>query len=547
MTKNAVIFIIIYILTSCTVKKVYTPVTVISNSIISKNLKLSKGYNKNWEFKDILLDTVSGISLQRAYDDILTNKANKKVIVALIDMTVEINHIGLKKHIWENKNEIPNNNIDDDNNGYIDDINGWNFLGNQKKENNEFVNYEYTRILKKYNHIFKNKMLEEISFKDSLNYIIYKKAEKKYNEKLVFAQKDIDYIKMVQKGKKQSEELIAKYLNNEYNMSDLDSLKKIYSNDEELQRMIKRKSNFIINGFSDNYISIYKLKAQERIDKLLNLEYNDRTIQKDNVNDLNDIKYGSNIFNSNSELLDHGTKMAGNIIKVGQKNEIKIMPLTVSAYGDEHDKDIALAIRYAVNNGAKIINMSFAKEFSLHQKWVLEAIKYAENQNVLIVSAASNENENLDDHNTNWFPNDHDYFNYNEITDNFLNVGSSGMYVDENLKSSFSNYGKNEVDIFAPGENIYTTYPNNKFNNSYGGTSSAAAITSGVAALVFSYYPKLTASQVKHILMDSGLEYTFDVNTPTNEDKNKKTPFNKLSKSGKVLNAYNALILAEKE
>ena len=189
--------------------------------------------------------------------------------------------------------------------------------------------------------------------------------------------------------------------------------------------------------------------------------------------------------------------------------------------------------------------MSFSKRFSLQPKLVLDAIEYAASKNVLIVNGAANDGENIDIKFNNRFPNDHDYFNNVEVSDNFLRVGSSGLYLDNSLRSSFSNFGKSEVDVFAPGEYIFTTFTSNNFDLVYGGTSSSTAITSGVAALLYSYYPNLTASQIKHILMDSGIEYTTEVSTPTKEDKSKTTPFNKLSKSGKVLNAYNALIMAE--
>ncbi len=519
----------------------------ISSSSIQDTLKnRSKIVLKNWHFKDIKIDTLPGISLERAYDSLLSNKKTKEVVIAIIDMEIDIDHKGLQSFIWQNNAEIPNNGLDDDKNGYVDDIHGWNFLGNTKGENNRFVNYEYTRILRKYNPLFENRTIEDIKPKDSLLFIIYQRAKKKYEERTKYANEEVEYIEMVSKGKNDAEKVLANYFKNDnYTIKDLDSLKKLYPKNKYLQKMIRRKSNFIKWDYTNEYMKDYQLKTDERIKKLLNLEYNDREIQGDNPKDISDKGYGNHILNSNISLLQHGTKMAGAIVNIGFKNEIKIMPLAISAYGDEHDKDIALAIRYAVDNGAKVINMSFAKEFSLHPKWVLDAIKYADENNVLIVHAASNENENIDDQNITCFPNDHDYFNTLEVSQNFLNVGASGKILNKNLKSSFSNYGKTEVDVFAPGENIYTTEPNNKYSNHSRGTSLASAITSGVAGLIRSYYPNLTASQVKHILMDSGLEYTFKVKTPTKEDKNKMTPFNQLSKSGKVINAYNALLMAE--
>lgn len=544
--KSSLIFITIVAFSSCQQTIMNKPIKY-DGKILQKKIKLESSEDfRNWYIKDILLDTIAGISLTRSYDSLLNNKKNKEVIVAVIDMPIEINHSGLVDDIWVNKNEIPNNLIDDDKNGYIDDIHGWNFLNNLKGENNYFVNYEYTRIIRKFNVLFEDKTIDDIEPKDTALFKVYKKAKNIYNFRKEYAIEDLEYIRNVHKWKKEAEKNISNYLKKEkYGLKDLDSLKRLFKKNKKLQEAILQKTNFIKWEYTDSYIKDYKLKAKERIDKLLNISYNDRGIQGDNPDDLNNIKYGTPNFSVNTTLLDHGTKMAGIIKSISQKKEIKIMPLAVSAYGDEHDKDIALAIRYAVDNGAKVINMSFSKLLSLKPEWVLNAIKYANSKNVLIVNGAANDGQDIDKKFNNRFPNDHSYFNDSEVSDNFIRVGSNGIYVDKNLKSSFSNYGKNEVDLFAPGEYIYTTFPNNEFDIIYGGTSASTAVTSAIAGLVFSYYPNLTASQVKHILMNSGLEYNFEVLTPTSEDENKKTPFNQLSKSGKVLNAYNALIMAD--
>ena len=191
----------------------------------------------------------------------------------------------------------------------------------------------------------------------------------------------------------------------------------------------------------------------------------------------------------------------------GISNNLKIMSLPIASYGDEHDKDIALAIRYAVNNGAKVINMSFGKDFSLHKEWVFDAIKYAEKNNVLIVTSAGNSGTNLNEYNDS-YPNDN-INNNEEVADNFLMIGASTNKADKDLYATFSNYGNIDVDVFAPGYKMYSTFAQDyKYDVIRGGTSTSSAVTSGVAALLFSYYPDLTASQVKHIIMDSGVEYT---------------------------------------
>ena len=538
------ILIFTLLFTGCKSWVNHSLISLESNNGLKKKLKIDL---KNWHFKDIIKDTIPGISLERVYDELLQNKTGKDVIVAVIDMEVDIDHKELQGKIWTNLKEIFNNNIDDDQNGYIDDIYGWNFLGNAQGENNRFVNYEYTRILKRFNSKFKDKSSGEISPNDSINFKIYGLAQKYYNNRMRFAVEDSAYANMIFNSMTGSKMAISNYLKNEnYSIKKLDSLKLVYPEDKELQKYIRRLTGFIKNGYTQQYIDNYKLNAEERINKLLNLEYDDRIIQGDDSDNISDLDYGNNILNANIDFFDHGTKMAGIISNIGLKGEIKIMSLSISSYGDEHDKDIALAIRYAVDNGAKVINISFGKEFSLHYEWVADAIKYAEKNNVLLVSSAGNDGINLDNKPYLHFPNDHNYFKEDEISNNFLKVGSSGKILDKSFKLTYSNYGKKEVDVFAPGQNIYTTLPNNKYTNSAGGTSSASAITSGVAALIYSYYPNLTAYQVKKKIMDSGLEYNVEVSTPTEKDKNKTRPFNQLSKSGKVVNVYNAFLLADK-
>ena len=510
--------------------------------ISSENLKL-------WHFKDVELDSVPGISLNRAYKSIIPKIGlGKEVIVAIIDMPINIQHEDLKKSIWVNKKEIPNNNKDDDKNGYVDDVNGWNFIGNKNNQVSKFVNYEYTRFIKKYKSIFENNTIT-----DSLLYKTYLRAKNKYENRLQYAIKDTNYINVQQRAKVTAIKTLRKFFKDEdYSIKELDSVKKLYPNDSVLKLHIKWMKAFIKYGFTKEYIKQYKLKADERLNKLLNLNYNDRIVMGDDSDDIKDRDYGSPHIDTYNGFFDHGTKVAGLIAArrnnhIGAKgisDNIKIMPLCISAFGDEHDKDIALAIHYAVDNGAKVINMSFGKEFSLYKEWVFDAIKYAEKNNVLIVKSAGNNGKDLKKFEV--YPNDNDYQNSKEIADNFLMVGATNYNINQKMLPSFSNYGSNNVDVFAPGYKMYTTIATKeKYETITGGTSTSSAIASGVASLIRSYYPNLTASQVKHILMDSGLEYTFKVKTPTKEDKNKMTPFNQLSKSGKVVNAYNALLMAE--
>lgn len=544
-----VLFIMLF--SKCKTESEYLPISINSSENFKKS-EILEDQKYFWHHKDIIDDSIPGVSLEKAYNTVLREKKGKEVVVAVIDMSIDINHEDLKNNIWINSNEIPNNNIDDDGNGYIDDINGWNFLGNSDGDNIKFVNYEYTRIIRKLKDSFSEVTSNNRFINDSSFVKMYKNATDMYEDKQKFALEDTAYINMVQNAKQSSQSRISKYFNvNNLNTQILDSLKRLSLTDSLMQMEIVKFTNFLKYGYTDEFIDDYKLKANERIFKLLNIDYDDRAIVGDDEENLNDISYGNNKVNAQVGFFNHGTLMAGiiaaergnNLGINGFSNNIKIMPLAISSFGDEHDKDIALAIRYAVNNGAKVINMSFGKEFSLYKEWVLDAIKYAEQKNVIIVRSAGNLGHNLNEVDYS-FPNDMKD-DGSEISDNFLLVGAITYNLNEGFLPKYSNYGSQVVDVFAPGGGFKTTSTKpEKYEIALGGTSNASAIVSGIAALIFSHYPNLTASQVKHIIMDSGIEFKFIVNLPSQKDKSLQKPFNELSKSGKIVNAYNALILA---
>ena len=202
-------------------------------------------------------------------------------------------------------------------------------------------------------------------------------------------------------------------------------------------------------------------------------------------------------------------------------------------------KTVALAIRYAVDNGAKVINMSFGKSYSPNEEWVYDALKYAASKDVLLVHAAGNDHKNIDKSDN--FPTDSPD-KVKEIVDNVITIGAMTRNYNEDLVASFSNYGKLNVDVFAPGLEIYSTIPNNEYR-SIQGTSMAAPEVAGIAVMIRSYYPQLSASQVKHILMNSGIKVDLDVKLPGGDGK--LVPFSDLSVSGRVVNAYNALLMAD--
>lgn len=531
-------------------KAIYFP-----DAAVIKNKKTDFEENglMGWHFKDILKDTVPGISLDRAYDEILKDKKGDTVVIAVIDMSVDIFHEDLKTQIWQNSLEIPGNRIDDDKNGYVDDIHGWNFLGHQNGGASEFVNFEYTRIRKKYDSIFFGRDLENIKIENQSEFKLYQSASKKYAESMVEALSDFENAQGVVEYDVLVKDALKKYFpKGIYSVPKLDSLAGIFKEDDEMTMYIDDMKIFVEYDITTSSLLEEEYRAAEKINKLLNLEYDDRELIGDDENDISDTEYGNNILNHNVVRMNHGTTVSGaiaasranNIGSQGISDYVKIMPLCVSGYGNEHDKDMALAIRYAVDNGAKVINISSIKYFSLYETWVHNAIKYASDKDVLIVHSSGNESVNLDNKETYTYPNDR-LLEGTEIANNFINVGASTYNINSDLIAKFSNYGIRDVDIFAPGENIYTTNAENGKYKYSAGTSLSAAIVSGVAGLLRSYYPELKAGEIKQIIIDSGVEYKILVKAPAvGTDKNHQLPFNELSKSGRIVNAYNALLLA---
>lgn len=495
------------------------------NKIPAKVTPLSENDMKRWSHLDLVKDTVPGMSVDKAYAELLKNKKGTTVIVGVVDSGVDIDHEDLKSVIWTNPKEIAGNNIDDDNNGYIDDIHGWNFLGNANNEN-----LEMTRILKKGDDGSEN----------------YKRAKAAY---------DAQYSEIMQ-GKQQvdfifnAKRLVSDYLKKED--FTLEEVKAIETKDPALLQAKSVIASILVQtgpSFNEE-LNGFKKQVYDMLDYNLNKEFDGRKIVGDNPEDINDRQYGNNnVTGPEKEGALHGTHVAG-IIAAGRNNgigsdgvaeNVLIMPVRAVPNGDEYDKDVALAIRYAVDNGAKVINGSFGKAFSPHKDWVWDAIKYAASKDVLIVFAAGNDGHDID------LPEFRDYptdagDDTKEITDNVLTIGALNYVLGENLVAGFSNYGKKNVDVFSPGMKIYSTIPNNKYLYEQG-TSMASPNAAGVAALVRSYYPNLSAKQVKQILMDSGTPLTTEVALG---EKDEKRPFSEASKSGKMINAYNALQMAAK-
>lgn len=497
---------------------------------IKKKAPITENDLKRWSHLDIVKDTIPGMSVDRAYSELLKNKKGVKVIVGIVDSGVDIEHQDLKSVVWTNKKEIAGNGIDDDKNGYVDDIHGWNFLGDITKEN-----LEYERIIKNKN------LVDEVTYQ----------AAKALNDKKVAD---------AAAGKTRSEQMLAALKDGDATLAKhfgkpvytIEEVKAIVSQEPEMQKSKASMEQMLSYGMPVADLKIAVQKQLDGFNALLkgdNLKTDYRKILGDNPEDIKDTKYGNNnVMGPDKNGILHGTHVAGIVAQTrnnalggdGIANNVEILTVRAVPDGDEYDKDIALGIRYAVDNGAKVINGSFGKSFSPHKQWVYDAIKYAEKKDVLIVHAAGNDAKNIDTENN--FPNDSDD-KVTEFADNVITIGALNFEYGNKVVARFSNYGKINVDTFGPGVKIYATTPNDTYKYLQG-TSMASPNVAGVAVLIRSYYPKLSAKQVKHILMDSGVAITADVIVGGKPADTRS--FTTLSKSGKIVNAYNALLMAEK-
>lgn len=530
----------------CAVQKELTPIK--SPAITFRN-KLPVPIRDCWQHLDIEKDTLAGTSLNRAYQEIIKNKKGKEiVIVAVIDTDIDIHHEDLKSAIWVNKKEIRDNGIDDDHNGYIDDINGWNFLGNSKGDANViYANAESTRILKRLKKKYPVYPIFNQSKEDSLLFITANNRYMKSKQDLIKSQ--VSTSSNISKYKKSLNDLEGSFHKSYFTLSELDSLYNKNTNVALEESILFMRTMWRL-GKTYQVLQNDSIKIVQEYNTTYNDQYYDREILGDNELDLQDKNYGNNIVFKNAPWTYHGTIVCGiiaadrtNTIGIqGFSSHIKIMPLqAIPSGGSENDKDVALAIRYAVDNGAKVINMSFGKTSSANPDWIRDAFLYAQQHDVLLVAGSGNDYSNNDIYP--FYPIDYDEKTGVEFCDNFIKVGAINMDGDKNFLANFTNYGKKTVDLFAPGYFLKTTYPENKYAYR-DGTSMSGPIVSGVAALVRSHYPELTASQVKKIILESGVAYDLQVQVPGEKDGVLK-PFSELSKSGKVVNAYNALLMAE--
>jgi len=509
----------------------------------------------NWHELDRAETGFYGISLDKAYS-FLKNKTPQTVVVAVIDSGVDTTQEDLRSVLWHNPGEIPGNGIDDDHNGYTDDVYGWNFIGGKDGKNLHQDSYEGARVYWKLHAKFGDSIPDTTTMQANEKKEVeeYLRAKDKVvgsvdTKELLFMQK---ILPPLQRG----DSVIAKDLGKkEFNGNDLKAYtptdmdakiaSNIYLNICKLNNDYDITNTDILNDLKGQ---IRKAESADAPPPNYRAD-----IVKDNEDDVNDRYYGNNDVMAGTP--SHGTHCSGIIAAArdngigmdGIANNVKIMMVRAVPDGDEHDKDIANAIRYAVDNGAKVISMSFGKDFSPEKSWVDDAVKYAQSKGVLLVHAAGNDHKNIDTAAN--FPNPV-FADGSGRAKNFITVGASGDSTNGGFTASFSNYGKNEVDVFAPGVNIYSNIAGGDKYGNYSGTSMACPVVAGVAALVLEYFPDLSAEQVKYVIDKSATPIKDKVilpgtqKSPGGSDNPEMISLSDISITGGEVNAYEAVKLA---
>jgi subtilisin family serine protease len=483
-----------------------------------------------------------GMSTDRAYRTLLADRSPRDtVVVAIIDSGVDIAHEDLQPVVWTNEDEVPGNGVDDDDNGYVDDVHGWNFIGGPDGENVQYDTYEVTRLYRALSDRFADVDSASVPPSERDAYARYQRIKSDYEAERAEAQQQMQNVRPAYRAMEASSAALKNYLQTD--TLSQDAVSAINSPRADIQRARDILMYFYQQGIAPADLTEYYEYLETQLQYHYNPDFNPRPIVGDDYSDKTERTYGNNDVTGPDA--SHGTHVAGIVGAVrgngigvdGVATGVRIMAIRAVPNGDERDKDVANAIRYAADNGADIINMSFGKGYSPYKAVVDAAVQHADSMGVLMVHAAGNDGANIDS--TDSFPTRH-YAGGGEAS-LWLEVGASSPNMGETLPASFSNYGAETVDVFAPGASIYSTVPGNGYEQN-DGTSFAAPMVTGLAALLMAYHPELTAEQVREVVLESSTPYGDTTVTVPGGDRT--APFASLSRTGAVINAYAALQLA---
>lgn len=501
----------------------------------------------DWWLLDSSMDSVPGISAERAYRELLAGKQPaQSVVVAIIDSGIDITHPDLQANIWTNPREVAANGKDDDANGYVDDVHGWDFIGGKDGRDVSVDTYELTRVYAALRSVCESAPGPVVPPRCAKYPEIKQDFEKKRSDDTEMLQQ----IQMIGDAVKRAVKLVNEQLGADSvalspaNIARVSALQPTTPDGITAQRIWMTAAT---QGLTIPILEQEQARLEKAVQFSLNPDFDPRPIVGDDYQDPAQRNYGNAEVTGPDAL--HGTHVAG-IIGAVRGNGLgidgiapgpRIMVIRAVPDGDERDKDVANAIRYAVDNGARVVNMSFGKGQSPFKSAVDDAVKYADSKGVLLVHAAGNEASNNDTSDN--FPNR--LFVDGGEARTWLEVGASSWSGGPGLVAEFSNYGPKTVDVFAPGVDIYSSVPGGKYQRE-SGTSMAAPVVTGLAALIMSYYPSLTASEVRQVILDSATRYPdVTVRLPASDGQSAATAaFRDLSTTGGVVNAYAALKLA---
>jgi subtilisin family serine protease len=490
----------------------------------------------NWHLLDPA-EGVPGISVLRAERELLRGRQPARtVLVAIIDNGVDTSHAALRSRLWSNPREVAGNGRDDDNNGYVDDVRGWNLIGGKDGKNVNQDTYELTRLA--------------AACGDSVR---ARKIPAEYRQRCPQIQQEFTQKRVQIEGIlgqiNQIEAVMQQIVPRLKAAARTDTLTRarveaIVPTNDTIRQARQVYLNLANAGIDEEEIRDAKKAYTSQVQYGYNLTFDPRPIVGDDYPDTLVNRYGNrDVAGADPE---HGTHVAGIVAALrdnggtGIASSVRIMALRTVPDGDERDKDVAYAIRYAVDQGAQIINMSFGKSYSPFKEQVDAAVKYADSKGVLMVHGAGNDGKDLSSNAS--FPTP--VYKEGGRARHWIEVGATSWKSNDSLVANFSNYGKAQVDVFAPGVDIYSTLPGGGYKKN-SGTSMASPVVAGLAALLMSYYPTLGAAEVKRIILESSTKLVDRMVVRPGEGGG-QVRFGELSSTGGIVNAYEAIRMADR-
>jgi subtilisin family serine protease len=493
---------------------------------------------RDWHLLDASAG-VAGIGSERALRELLAGQQPARTVtVAVIDGGVDTAHVDLRANLWTNEDEVAGNGRDDDGNGYVDDVRGWNFIGGADGENVHHETLEVTRLHARC--IGAPAASPAVPQPPPDRCAEFARV---YESELAEAQAMMQQVNMLEGFLAQALPLLRRAAGTD--SLDRARVEAIRATDPNVGQARQIYLQLADAGISPADIEDAREGYSSRLEYGFDLDFDPRSIVGDREGDLAERVYGNRDVTGPDA--GHGTHVAGIIGAVrgngqgvdGVAPGVRLLSIRTVPDGDERDKDVANAIRYAVDAGADIINMSFGKAYSPFKSAVDDAVRYADERGVLLVHAAGNDGVDLAQ--TPNYPNP--FYEGGGSAENWIEVGASSWKGNTALAAEFSNYGRDQVDVFAPGVDILSTAPDGEYERN-SGTSMAAPVVSGLAALLMAYFPDLTAPDVKRIILETATKRPGMVARP-GAQAGEQIEFGTLSRTGAIVNAYEAVKRAQ--